>query len=277
MDVESVTCLYFSPTGTTGTIAKEIARAIGREGVKVLDCTKAGQRAKNRRTFRGGEIVVLAAPVYYGRVPETAADYFSSLSAKNIPAVLVVVYGNRAYDDALKELCDIAVKGGFIPVAGGAFIGEHSYSSEERPIARGRPDKEDLAKAREFGALVRKKLEGMQTLKGMGPLVVPGSVPYKEPEGLYRVRSARQTVSFTPDTDMALCTPCTMCADACPTDAIDRGDPTRTDKRRCILCFACVKVCPVRARAMGELTSGPAVTHIFETCQRRKEPEYYLA
>ncbi|HEY3277906.1 MAG TPA: EFR1 family ferrodoxin [Syntrophorhabdaceae bacterium] len=276
MDIETVTCLYFSPTGTTGTTAKEIARGMAGAQVKVLDCTRPAQRAKNTRAFRGDEIVILAVPVYYGRVPETAADYFYTLSGENTPAVLVVIYGNRAYDDALRELYDIASKRGFIPVAGGAFIGEHSYSTEKRPIARGRPDEKDLQKAREFGGLVRKKMEALDLLGAIKPLTVPGNVPYKEPEALYRVRSLRQTASFTPETDMALCTGCTLCADACPVEAIDRDDPATTDKGRCTLCFACVKVCPVQARAMNELSSGPAVTRIYESCQSRKEPEYYL-
>ena len=45
-------------------------------------------------------------------------------SASQTPAVLVVVYGNRAYDDALLELSDIATGAGFVPLAAGAFVGE---------------------------------------------------------------------------------------------------------------------------------------------------------
>ena len=62
------------------------------------------------------------------------------------PAVAVVVYGNRDYDDALLELRDWCVAHGFVPVAGAAFIGEHSYSRPDRPIAGGRPDNPDLHK-----------------------------------------------------------------------------------------------------------------------------------
>ena len=31
-----------------------------------------------------------------------------------------------------------------MPIAGAAFIGEHSYHTEARPIAPGRPDEADL-------------------------------------------------------------------------------------------------------------------------------------
>ena len=50
------------------------------------------------------------------------------LQAHNTPAVCVVVYGNRAYDDALLELKDILTERGCRPIAGAAFIGEHSFS-----------------------------------------------------------------------------------------------------------------------------------------------------
>ena len=58
----------------------------------------------------------------------------------NTPAVCVVVYGNRAYDDALLELKDILARRGCRPIAGAAFIGEHSFATPETPTARGRPD-----------------------------------------------------------------------------------------------------------------------------------------
>jgi ferredoxin len=275
MDVEMVRCVYFSPTGTTGAIVKAIAPGLGCPRVRVLNRTRKAPREEETRTFRD-EAVILAAPVYYGRLPETVARYYSALSAENTPAVLVVVYGNRAYEDALKELSDIATARGFIPVAGAAFIGEHSYSSADQPIAAGRPDEEDLKKARQFGVAVRKKLDGLASLKAMEPLIVPGNVPYKEPEGLSQIKSLRQTVSFTPETDASLCTRCDLCAETCPTGAIDPDNLAKTDKDECILCFQCVKVCPVGARTMKDLSLSPVVRNIYDTCQARKEPEYYL-
>jgi ferredoxin len=252
-----------------------MAPGLGSPEVRMLNRTRKAARHGETRLFRD-EVVILASPVYYGRLPETVARYYSTLSAENTPAVLVVVYGNRAYDDALKELYDIAVARGFVPVAGAAFIGEHSYSSIEQPIAAGRPDVEDLKKAREFGTLVRKKLDNLDSLKSMEPLIVPGNTPYKEPEGLYRMRSMRQTAAFTPGTDASLCTRCDLCAQTCPTGAIDPDNLAKTDKEECILCFQCVKVCPVGARTMKELSSSPVVRSIYETCRAREEPEYYL-
>ena len=53
---------------------------------------------------------------------------------------MIVTYGNREFEDALLELNNFAIELGFIPVAGGAFIGEHSFATKDVPIANGRPD-----------------------------------------------------------------------------------------------------------------------------------------
>ena len=43
----------------------------------------------------------------------------------------MVLYGNRAYEDALLELKNTAEACGFVSLAAGAFIGEHSFSGKE--------------------------------------------------------------------------------------------------------------------------------------------------
>lgn len=45
--------------------------------------------------------------------------------------ICLVVYGNRVYDDALRELKDILIADGCNPIAVGAFIGEHCLSSDK--------------------------------------------------------------------------------------------------------------------------------------------------
>ncbi len=80
------------------------------------------------------------------------------IRGNNTPAVVVVVYGNRDYEDALLELRDVVAELGFRPIAGGAFIGEHSYSSGTIPIAVERPDRQDTETAKRFGESVFESL-----------------------------------------------------------------------------------------------------------------------
>ena len=277
MDIETISCVCFSPTGSTKTIAESIAQGSGAKKVNVIDLTIQTHRPEHPLTFRK-EVVILATPVYYGRVPEEAASCFSTLIGNRTPVVLVVVYGNRAFDDALIELRDIAAGRNFIPIAGGAFLAEHSYSAPNHPIAQGRPDDNDLRKALEFGAAVRDKLLRTKSMDDLTAPQVPGHVPYSEPKNLMLIKNLRATtpLSFTPETDMNKCTDCGLCAEICPTGAIGLADVTKTDKLRCLICFACVKRCPEGARQMNMPQFETAIQGLAEACQERKEPEVYL-
>ena len=52
-------------------------------------------------------------PSYAGRVPEMAVRSLRSFLGNNTPAIIVSVYGNRAYDDTLIELTDLMESHGF--------------------------------------------------------------------------------------------------------------------------------------------------------------------
>ncbi len=275
MDLRSVISVYFSPTGSTRGVVEGIVSGLKAENSSMLDVTKKMHRPYAVRTF-ADELVIIAAPVYYGRIPEAAAECFRSLIGTGTPAIIVVIYGNRAYDDALIELYDIAINRGFIPVAAGTFIGEHSYSSEILPVASGRPDAADLKKARMFGISIKEKLLRFKSASDALLTGVPGKRPYVEPEALYRLREIRKTIPFTPETEETLCTRCNRCIEACPQDAIDPINVLKTDSRECIMCFACIKICPVNARRMAEPGFFLRVKEILQKCWDRKEPEWYL-
>lgn len=96
-------------------------------------------------------LAVITVPVYGGHVAPLALERMKELHADGAPAVVVVVYGNRAYEKALVELDAFVTKLGFKVIAGATFVGEHSYSSEKYPVASGRPDADDLEYAKLFG------------------------------------------------------------------------------------------------------------------------------
>lgn len=270
MNPESVKLVYFSPTGTTKRIVQEIAKGIQAEYVKDIDYTKPAIRAEKLPTFHD-DFVILGTPVYYGRVPLEVADYFTTVTAHNTPAAVIVVYGNREYDDALKEFYDIAVNAGFTPIAGGAFIGEHSFSSESIPIAHGRPDAEDLRKARDFGANIQEKLHRFEETDTHGDLNLPGNKHYQK-----KIHKQKIMSKIAPVTKKKLCTQCGRCVEACPTGAIYKDNVLKTEIRKCLLCHACVKTCPTGARVMKNSFIKTGAKFLHKTCQQRKEPEIFL-
>lgn len=275
MKIKTVRCIYFSPTGTTKTIAESITQGIRPEFIEMIDITKRSQRNDQPLSFKD-DIVIIATPVYYGRVPEEIIPYLTSLKATQTPVVLIAVYGNKALEDALKELHDIAVDADFIPVAGAAFIAEHSYSSKTYPIAPNRPDANDIRKAQEFGAAIREKLQNVESSGHLTAITIPGQSPYVEPINLKMIKESRSVVALTPETDTSKCTQCGQCAEVCPTGAISPDDVTQTDRWQCLICFACVKICPEEARQMNEPNFQSAIQLLQQNCQDRKEPEVFF-
>lgn len=265
MDISKVWTVSFSPTGTSKKIAEAIASGISGVECNSLDLTYSGEDGK--KTFQPDELVVIAVPVYAGRVAPLAVERLKGLRGNNTPAVVVVLYGNREYEDALVELRDLAEEASFCPVGASAFIGEHSFSSALKPIAEGRPDSEDLAAAAAFGGSVGEKIHETQAITGLTPLQVPGNVPYKEIIG---------PLPFTPKVDEAQCTLCGVCFDTCPSGAIVIDETVAMDVDLCIFCCACIKNCPENAVGIDAAPIQEKRQWLHENYAIRKEPELFL-
>jgi len=275
MKIRKLTCIYFSPTGTTETIIKGIAQGLNTEQVDFVNITKQHNHKDVSQKFND-DLVIIGTPVYYGRVPEIVAEYLTTLEPEKTPVVLTVVYGNRAYEDSLRELNDIAISRNFIPVAGGVFVAEHTYSSSVYPIANGRPDHIDLQKSKAFGVAIQDKICNLRSLEELPLLEIPGESPYVVPDNLHMIEKARSFVDLTPETDILKCTQCGDCAEACPTEAISHEGFSQTNKWKCIICYACIKSCPEDARQMKDSNFQAAIQMLQQKCQVRKEPEWYL-
>ena len=266
MDIRSIKPIFFSPTETTAKIVNKIAQGINPDIVTGINLTPPGSRSQDVVRMND-ELTIIGTPVYAGRVPPEAVQRLRRIKGNNTPAVVVVVYGNREYEDALLELRDISAELGFRPIAGGGFIGEHSYSNETTPIAIGRPDDRDMQTAKRFGESIQEKINKFNTLDDMPILNVPGNFPYKK--WVERPEMAPVTVE-------SLCTLCAECAAACPTAAITMEDSVVTSKNECIHCSACIKKCPTGARKWENAWIDKIRKMLNENCRQRKEPQLYL-
>lgn len=265
MDVNSAELMFFSPTGTTKAIVACIAEGLG-ASPSFLDMTvssRFGERGSD------GDVAVIGVPVYAGRVPELAVTRLRlAVRGEGRPTVLAVVYGNRAFEDALLELYDLAVELGFVPVAGAAFVGEHSFSTPRWPVAQGRPDAGDRDKARAFGRTVRELLDGVSKPADLRPLVVPGNFPY---------RQGVQPSSICPETDARACVLCGACARSCPSAAIAlTEDAVLTEASLCLRCCACTRACPAGARVMRNEKILEFGRLLSTQHAQRREPEFFL-
>ncbi len=266
MKIESLKLVCFSPTGTTKSVVQAIARGISIGTGELIDITQPNAREQQLQTLEN-ELLVVAVPVYVGRVPALLLEWLHGIKARNTPVVCVVVYGNREYDDALLELKDIMANRGCIPVACGAYIGEHSFSCSETPVAVARPDASDLNHAEWFGRKINQKLLSVSSVNRTPDITVPGNAPNGESEPLL-------SVDFIAVSDK--CSQCGVCAEECPVGAIDLENSTLVDNEKCILCCACIKCCPENARTMKTGIVKDIAMRLSEMCKGRKEPVFFL-
>lgn len=268
MKIRKVRLVYFSPTGTTRSILESIANGIGAASIERMDVTLPAGQTQDFSEIQADELLVIGAPVYAGRLPEIALQRFQGIKSGGSAAVLVVLYGNREYEDALLELSDLVRAAGCIPVAGGAFIGEHSFSTPAIPLAKGRPDADDVGSARAFGESIAATLERVPSIREIQPLELPGNRPFRD----------RPNFPVTsPDVEGDRCTACGACAAVCPTGSIFIGEKADTHAETCILCCVCVRACPENIRSLKDPRVGEIIEWLRSNTSRRKEPEQFFA
>ena len=149
----SVFEIVFSPTGGTQKVSGLVAGALDKNTVTV-DLTDSGLDF-SAVSMTEDDVAVISVPAYAGRIPAVVADRLGMVHGNGARAVLVCVYGNRAFEDTLVELEDVAKHAGFRVIAAVAAIAEHSIA---RQFAAGRPDAQDAAQLAEFAQQIQQKL-----------------------------------------------------------------------------------------------------------------------
>lgn len=242
------TILYFSPTGGTEQIAKHIG---ARLGITPVDITVFDYDM----SFERDELIYFCFPVYGGRIPAPMYDRLSSFRGSETPAVMVAVYGNRAVEDALAEMSDLAGSRGFRTVGGCEMIAPHSL---DRRFAADRPDASDLERLNRF-------VDKLSAQEVFSDITLPGNRPYKDYKG----------VGIYP-TSGSNCTGCGTCSFECPAKAINPEKPHRPDTAKCISCMRCTTVCPFGNKRLPIPAKVAVAAKLKVSASLRKEPRFFL-
>lgn len=247
--------LIFSPTGGTRRVSEILCQGMGKERVVTDLCVKSADI--RWPDIHEEDLVVIAIPVFAGRVPALAVERLRAVKTQGAKCVVVAVFGNRAYDDALLELQEVAAGIGFRVIAAVAAVAEHSIV---RKYGKGRPDADDRQDLLHFGAeIMSKAVTDNCTIPK-----VPGNHPYKKAGMVPHPKGRRG------------CNHCGICAKECPTDAIPLSHPKNVDTGKCISCMRCVSVCPTGARSIGAVMNFLATQGLKKVCATRKANELYL-
>lgn len=266
MKLRGLKLVSFSPTGTTRAVVKAIASGIGVSRMDEVDITPPAARKKSL-VLNAEEACIIGVPVYMGRVPDILTPWLQSITGGGAPTVCVVVYGNRAYEDALLELKNFVTQCGCLSVGAAAFIGEHSFASAQAPVALGRPEQGDLHLAADFGRRVGEKIQTAATCSDFADFTVPGTYPYRGSTTLWDVDFIAVDAG---------CVQCGVCAKICPVGAIASDNSAVIDTVKCITCCACIKRCPQKARSMKPGPVVDASNRLQSLYSEPKQPECYL-
>ena len=256
----TVRTVFFSPTHTTEAVVQKVANSLAARltaDVEVTDLTLPGHRPVEV-VCNADDVMVFGFPVYAGRGPVLLRDEFAHLEGRDAPAVVVGLYGNRDFDDALLEAADLLKDRGFNVIAAGAFIGEHSLTAR---VGTARPDAADLEEAEAFGRELGERLAGGENFAAPA---IKGNRPYKE------LKPGGDVRPLTSDD----CTRCGICVERCPLGIIDEDDPAIVDEG-CLHCCACVKSCPENAKRFSSESTDMVIAMLESKCLERKEPELF--
>ncbi len=252
--INAIDFYYFSPTGGTKQVGEIFCEGICTH-VKAIDLGCKDKQAGQPE----GELAVIAAPVYGGRIPAMAVKKLEALEGNGKLAVTLAVYGTRAYEDALLELNQAAEKQGFRVAASAALVARHSIVPA---VGAGRPDQVDREEILIFAGKVLDKIKDWEG----GAVKVPGNYPYKK----------EMEVSATP-ISLPSCNQCGKCGSVCPTGAIQVEDgKVGTKLDSCMLCMACIYACPQHARMLPTPMQEALEQKLGELKSVRRENEYFL-
>lgn len=261
MKIQQLNLAYFSATYTTKRIIKCIAEALNIDSVQEYDITQSPLDKEIQ--MAADELLIVGIPVYTGRIPKIAADSLRLFKGAHLPAIIVCVYGNRDYDDALLELKDIVEGNGFNVISAGAFIAQHSIFPQ---VGQGRPDDADKKIITDFAHKSAELLTSYEPTAIGTELQIKGNRPYKVPQGIPLQPKGNK-----------LCDECGTCVRLCPTAAIPEENPRKTDKKKCIACGRCIVVCPRKARHFGGILYKIAGNKFIKAYSAKKEIEVFYA
>ena len=97
--------VFFSANGRTGICADFVAGLLANEAESY---NWLWEEYRKPLKIKEADTLLFAMPVYGGYIPSFCAELVKNLVGNNTPAIIMAVYGNRHFDNALIQAKDLS-------------------------------------------------------------------------------------------------------------------------------------------------------------------------
>ncbi len=260
----NVTMIYFSQTGNTRHVAEAMAEAFRQAGhsARLVPLNKATPQDATT-----GDLLGVGTPCFSSQAPTPVKTFLNALPAlPNRRAFVFATSGGEPgivlYDMArVLQAKGAEVVGGFL--ARGAL--HHPAPCMIGRFAN-RPDADDLARARRFGAAIAEHVSAGRS--GLVAASRPDTLRSKR--DFYALVAALSTDGFLrlvlpePKLTSSRCNQCGWCARECPLHNITL-EPYPVLGSQCIRCYRCLTGCPQKALEANWWLGNLAILTFYNT------------
>lgn len=259
-----VNMVCFSQTGNTQKVAQAIGGAFEEKGcqVQIIPLEKAEPTEAVKC-----DIFAVGTPCFVSKAPTPVKNFLKDIPSLEGKPVFVFATSGGAPGRVLYDLKLLIEKKGGHVIDGLLIRGEQFY-----PVPcvlgryPGRPNNEDLSKAKKFAQGIFKHGENGNThpVNEGHPKILNKRFNFYNIAGLIMTDPMIRLLLPSPKVEQSKCNECGICEVHCPTQSITLS-PYPEFNKQCIRCYRCFTVCPEEAISINEALANVPVFSFYNT------------